>query len=211
MHDERRDEAGDLLSLETDPTTDEDRAMAEEAGLALVREVLQLRVPLPLPAGTGAGIPGDPLPTRSFLPGVDDDEVLRINNRAFAWHPDQSDWTAEHLRVRCAEPWFDAEGFLLLEDDGRLVGFCWTKIHPATPHEPPLGEIFVIAVDPDRHGRGWGRALVRAGLDHLATSGLRVGMLHVEADNTAALRLYEDLGFTLHSSHCWWRRTDQDR
>src|SRR5204863_5395344 len=136
-----------------------------------------------------------PLETRPFRVGVDEARWLEVNNRAFEGHPEQGDWDEATLKHREGEAWFDPEGFLLHERDGRLVGFCWTKVH--ADHDPPLGEIYVVAVDPDFAGQGLGRALVLAGLDHLAAKGLTVGMLYVDAGNTPARRLYDDLGFTI--------------
>jgi mycothiol synthase len=196
-----RDAEGRLVALEADPSTDDHERAAAEAGLVLVRQVLQLRRPLPAPAPAT-------LELRAFVPGRDDAAFLEVNNRAFAWHPDQGGWTQAQLDARIGEPWFDPEGFLLHERDGRLAGFCWTKVHPPTATDPQLGEIFVIAVDPDFHGLGLGRALTLAGLDHLARAGVGTGMLHVERTNVAARALYDDLGFTLHSAHTWWGAPD---
>ena len=96
---------------------------------------------------------------------------------------------------RMAEPWFDPAGFLIAWRGEDLAGFCWTKVH----EEPErLGEIFVIGVDPDAQGLGLGRALVIAGLDHLAqVRGCPTGVLYVAAANTPAVTLYESLGFVI--------------
>lgn len=178
-------------------TTPDHETAAAAAGLTPWRRLLQLRCPLPLAETTD-------LVTRPFRPGVDDDAFLAVNNRAFHWHPEQGGWDRATLAGRRAEPWFDPAGFLLHEEDGRLLGFCWTKVH--ADEDPPLGEIYVIAVDPDAIGRGLGRALTVAGLAHLAAAGLRTGMLYVEDDNVAARTLYEHLGFTRHhTTTCFTR------
>lgn len=174
--------------------------LAAATGLVRRRELLQLRRALPVDE------PWD-LELRTFRPGLDDEAWLTVNNRAFAWHPEQGGWDRADLRARMAEPWFDPDGFLVHEGPDGLDGFCWTKVHPAGsdgPGEPAIGEIFAIAVDPGHHGRGLGRALVLAGLDHLARAGLTIGMLWVEADNDVALTLYRHLGFTRHRAHRWY-------
>jgi mycothiol synthase len=133
---------------------------------------------------------------RSFVKGHDEDEWLDLNNRAFAHHPEQGGWDRATLSTRMAQPWFDAEGFVVHEIDGRMAGFCWTKVHRDT--EPVLGEIYVIAVDPSFAGHGLGRAMVVSGLVNLSNRGITTAMLFVDAHNDAAMRLYNGLGFRVH-------------
>ncbi len=170
-----------------------------DLGFELDRELLQLRRPLP----TGRAVT---IETRAFVPGADEQAFLDVNNRAFAGHGEQGGWTPESVRLREAEPWFDPAGFRLLERDGRLAGFCWTKVHPPSPAEQHhqnthgLGEIYVIAVDPDFAGQGLGSQLTLAGLEHLSNLGITEAMLYVDAGNRGAVSVYERLGFTVHSS-----------
>lgn len=180
-------------------------ALAGTANMTQGRTLHQMRRRLP------TGMPVT-IRTRAFVPGADDDEWLRVNNRAFAGHGEQGGWTRDTFCQRQQEPWFDPDGFRVLDadtlddhdpdDDGRMAGFCWTKVHPpASPNEEELGEIYVIAVDPDFHGRGLGAQLTLAGLDHLAGTGIPTGMLYVDANNTPAVSLYERLGFKIHSTN----------
>lgn len=185
---------GGSLRLWSPAATADDDRRAGAHGLHRERDLIQMRCPLPLDPAVRSGHAA--LTTRPFRPGVDDQAWLAVNNRAFGDHPEQGHWDMGQLRAHLSEAWFDPDGFLLVEEDGRVAGSCWTKVHADT--RPPMGEIYVIAVDPDFQGRGWGRALTEAGLDWLAGQGLTAGMLYVDADNTAAVSLYRSMGFIDH-------------
>ena len=167
----------------------DDDAEPLACGFTLWRELWQMRCPLPAAPST--------LWVRAYT-DADADDFLAVNNRAFAWHPEQGNMTREGLAAREAEPWFDPRGFLLHTREGRLAGFCWTKLHAATDVDPAMGEIYAIAVDPDFHGRGIAVPLTLAGLQWLAAHGPRIGMLYVEHDNDPAVATYRRIGFTVH-------------
>jgi mycothiol synthase len=179
------------------------RATAAALGLVMVRELLQMRRPLTdLP---DVVVP-DGVVIRTYAGPADDAELLRVNNAAFAWHPEQGGWTDAELAERRAEPWFDPEGLFLAvdADTGTLLGFHWTKQHTAD-----LGEVYVVGVDPAAQGRGLGYVLTLIGLHHLAqrlaASADPTVMLYVEADNTAAVKTYRNLGFDVYASDVAYR------
>ncbi|MFJ3220375.1 mycothiol synthase [Kitasatospora sp. NPDC086801] len=193
------------------------RHLAGRYGAELVRELRQMRRTGPQ---TEAVAVPEGVELRTFRPGEDDAEWLRLNALAFAHHPEQGSWTEQDLAERLAEPWFDPAGFFLATRDGKVVGFHWTKVHPATATESALGEVYVVGVDPAEQGSGLGRALTAAGLRHLTGSdasgagerGLETVLLYVDADNPAAVRVYERLGFTIHEVDLMYRvqyREDQ--
>lgn len=188
---------GGHLSWWAHPATSASDALAGTAGFRAERDLLQLRVRLPLPEPPSW--PED-VAVRAFHIGEDETAWVEVNNRAFAGHPEQGSWTIDTIRAREAEPWFDADGFLVASDSEGMAGFCWTKVHPADPPGEPeaLGEIFVIGADPRWHGRGLGRALTSGGLEWLAGRGVSVGMLYVDGANAAAVGLYRALGFAEH-------------
>jgi mycothiol synthase len=186
-------------------------AVASDLGLRRSRELLQLSRPLAGMADETAHWP-DGVALRTFRPGIDDDEFLAVNARAFAWHPEQGRLDAAGLAVEMAQDWFDPAGFFLAVadpaegGDGRILGFHWTKVHAATPAEAAIGEVYVIAVDPRSTVRRLGSPLTVVGLQHLAAQGLPAVMLYVEGDNAPARKLYDGWGFTISRTDVVYRR-----
>jgi mycothiol synthase len=185
---------GVAIVWRVEPDASDDAGCAA-AGYDPQRDLLQMRVPLPL--GLEAPMPRG-YTLRTFEPGRDETAWLEVNNRAFRNHPEQGAWVAATLARRMSEPWFDPSIFLLAFDSEGLAGSNWLKVHPPAGGDPEIGEIFVIAVDPRAQGTGLGRGLAVAGLDLLAGRGIRVGMLYVDGANDPAVALYRSLGFTVH-------------
>ncbi|HYN30417.1 MAG TPA: mycothiol synthase [Dermatophilaceae bacterium] len=172
-------------------------ALAASEGLVPVRSLHLMARPLSDADRADPALPPG-FRVRAFRPGPDDDAWLAVNAAAFATHPEQGSLTLEDLRARVAKPWFDASGFLLLDDVSgggaapRLAAFHWTKVE-----SPPAGrgEVYVLGVHPAYQGRGLAGPLTRLGLAALARRGLGEVVLYVDGDNAAALATYRAQGF----------------
>ena len=162
------------------------RILAQKQGLRNRRELLIMRreldgtTDIEMPAG---------YELTSYRP--DDLEAMHaVNAASFAGHPEQGLVTTAELASKITDP----DEILLARDESDVAGFHWTKLHDAT-----TGEVYVIAVHPDHGGAGLGRALLEAGLNHLAAQGASQVELYVEATNERVVRLYKNAGFTVTS------------
>ena len=132
---------------------------------------------------------------RTYAGPADDAELLRVNNAAFSWHPEQGGWTEADIAERRARvlvrPRRVVPGFRRARP-ARCSGFHWTKVHG-----PDLGEVYVVGVDPPRRAGGWAPPDLRrsASSERPARAPTATVMLYVEADNSAAVKTYERLGF----------------
>jgi mycothiol synthase len=151
---------------------------------------------------------------RSFLPGIDSDAWLKLNNKVFKDHPEQGGWQLSDLNHRLSEEWFDEKGFFIVEKNKQVIATTWTKVHGEHSHDhdggqshahPAIGEIYITAVDPEYAGLGIGKALTITALNYLKYQGLTDAMLYVDFDNKAALNLYDSLGFKLSSKDILYR------
>jgi ribosomal protein S18 acetylase RimI-like enzyme len=79
------------------------------------------------------------------------------------------------------------------EVDGTTVGFVAVDLHP----ESSMGEIHMLAVDPDHQGNGIGTALTEFALARIKDAGMKVAMVETGGDpgHAAARRTYEKAGY----------------
>jgi mycothiol synthase len=174
-------------------------ALAGELGFERFRALWKMRRLFDQDLPEVATPPGVQL--RTFEVGRDEDAWIRVNARAFADHPEQGRLTRADLERRERAPWFSADGFFLAERDGELAGFHWTKVH----EDGPIGEVYVVGVDPAAQGLGLGRVLTMVGLRHLRSLGLPAVMLYVDESNTPATSLYAKLGFERWTTDAMYR------
>lgn len=78
---------------------------------------------------------------------------------------------------------------------GSPVGFVAVKLHA----EDSMGEIYMVAVDPNMQGRGIGSALIAFALNWMKDAGMSIAMVETGGDpgHAPARSTYEKLGFGL--------------
>ncbi|RAV32781.1 mycothiol synthase [Corynebacterium heidelbergense] len=133
--------------------------------------------------------------------GVDtvDREWLRVNNEAFAWHPEQGGWDLPRLEQARDTQWYDPTGVLSLwkEEEPQCLGFHWTKIPNSAPDGPKEGEVYVVCLADAARGQGLGGPITLLGMGHLLDCGVERVDLYVEGDNEPAIATYQKLGFDI--------------
>jgi len=110
-----------------------------------------------------------------------------------AFYPDS--WRAEQREAvtrACTAP--DHETWVAMRDE-TVVGFVDTMLHP----DSPMGEIHMVAVDPDSQRQGIGMRLTEFALERLRLAGAQVAMVETGGDpgHAPARATYERAGLRL--------------
>lgn len=139
--------------------------------------------------------PADPpngFTIRSFQPG-DAPALTEVQNAAFTGSWGFSPNTVEEIEYRSSMSNTSYPGILFLLNGEKVAGYCWTFTAPA--NGKTRGIIGMIGVAPDYRGRGVSQPILLAGMEYLKSAGVADIGLHVDGDNTPAIRLYLSVGF----------------
>jgi len=79
------------------------------------------------------------------------------------------------------------------EENGELIGFAIVELR--TSSDPPSANIPTIEVTPSSRGQGVGAELLRRIESSAREAGARTIWLHVDTENSTAIRLYEAHGY----------------
>jgi ribosomal-protein-alanine acetyltransferase len=118
------------------------------------------------------------------------DSLVELENRCFE---------TDRLSRRSFKHWIGTEHrtFLVAQLAGRLAGYVLTIYHPGTR----LGRIYSLAVVPELRGKGIAKRLLEDGEQAAVDNGRLYLRLEVSVDNSAAIKLYESLGFQRFGLH----------
>lgn len=127
--------------------------------------------------------------------------VTTIQNQAFHGSWGYCPNTTEEIEYRIFElPENNPDVVLILEENGRPVGYCWTHVDQIKN----VGVIGMVGVLPVCQGKGFGKILTLAGLDHLQASAVNSVEITVDSQNPSAIHVYQNAGFELDWKSFWY-------
>ena len=101
----------------------------------------------------------------------------------------------------CTEFFADPRHHLAVAIDGDLVVGMASGVHYVNPDKPPQLFINEVAVTPTHAGRGLGRQLVMALIEHGRRIGAREAWVLTSPENEAAKRMYRAAGSIADEEH----------
>lgn len=173
-------------------------ALAARLGMTVARSVSYQRRPL-------EDLPEPHAPVGTRLRTLRPNETaawLALSNSAFEGHPENGAWAQDDLAWRLVAPWSDLARFVVLADEhtDQLLAGVWTKVEAGSDE----GELYVVAVQPQHAGKGFGKVVVAEAMRILAGRGLGAASLYVDSNNQSAVALYTAAGFVeQHVDRCF--------
>jgi mycothiol synthase len=181
------------------------KQLLTKMGFTFVRRFLELRLDL---SETDLPEISKISPRCRPLQPTEEGRLTQLQNRSFTGTWGFNPNTVEEIIYRISLPNSSPGDIFLTFDSDKPVGYCWTRIESWEKKAPGegTGRIYMLGVDPDYRGKGFGRQLLLVGLSYLKSKSLRVVELTVDNENKAARALYESVGFKLWTSSLWYEK-----
>jgi mycothiol synthase len=181
------------------------KQLLTQMGFIFIRRFLELRLDL---SKTHLPEISKISPRCRPLQPTEEGRLTQLQNRSFTGTWGFNPNTVEEIIYRISLPNSSPGDIFLTFDSDKPIGYCWTRIESWEKKAPGegTGRIYMLGVDPDYRGKGFGRQLLLVGLSYLKSKSLRVVELTVDNENKAARALYESVGFKLWTTSLWYEK-----
>ncbi len=132
--------------------------------------------------------------------------LVEADNEIFAQHWGShartvAQWKRAMMETRPHDPAL----WVLAWDGDRIVGEC--LCHLSREGSPQDAWVSIVGVRREWRGRGLGQAVLAQGLRTLQRAGFHTAGLHVDTENTSAIRLYQRMGLTVARTRLHFAKT----
>lgn len=161
-------------------------------------EPVTANLELTLSREDASAVPETPLPdgftVRPMRSSAETLLLTRVQNKVFKGHWGFSRNTPEEVQARLDLPSTGPQHVLFAESpEGDIAAYVWTALEWDGGHT--CGKIWMTGVKPGYRKSGIGKAIITVGIKHLFSEGAADIHLEVVAHNTAAVRIYRQMGF----------------
>lgn len=156
------------------------------------------------------------IPSTSTVRLATADDITTLRPIAASNHNDSRFYHDGHFpKERCDELyalWIEksclgyADAVLVPDNNGKAIGYLSCHITPER-----TGQIGLVGIHPDFHGKGHGKTLIKEALSWFASNGIAKVTVVTQGCNTGAQRLYQKNGFVTSSVEVWHHYWKADR
>jgi mycothiol synthase len=198
-----REMGAKLAHVSLNSTAVKDVEVLANLGFKEVRRYQELRLEL----SQLAGIIFEAVDLRfRHLQQGEEAKLAEIENCCFegSWgfNPNTVDYVSWELKVKRN----NYDDIILAKENDDIIGYCWLVTSSNGDSIMGKGRIYMLGVRPNRRGKGLGRKLILAGLQHLKDVRSEIVEITVDRQNIAALDLYRSIGFQPTEDIVWYEK-----
>jgi mycothiol synthase len=133
--------------------------------------------------------------------------LAELQNRIFTGSWGFSPNSAEEIEYYLDLTQCRMSDVLLLKDGDNLIGYLWAHPSVGGGYTHKKGRIHMFGILPEYQGRGFGKRLLRIGLEDMRDKEFNTVELTVDEANRPAFALYDSFGFREKFTSLWYEKT----
>jgi ribosomal protein S18 acetylase RimI-like enzyme len=134
--------------------------------------------------------------------------LATIQNRIFAGSWGFCPNSPEEIRYFFRLTQSKWQDILMIRENAKIIGYSWLHhvFKEGKDQEKRRWRLHMFGTDPEFQGKGWGKKLLQASLEHLWKRDATSLELTVDSENTPAIQLYKSAGFRVKYRDFWYEK-----